>query len=297
MFQGIIRNLNVVVFLVLWPQALQNVESNLWRRLIHLNGSKPPFQGRIGFDMLLVLVQGSRPDRLQFATGQGRLQNVGSIDGPLGPTGTDQGVQFINEEDDVPIILDLLNNLLQPVFKFTTVLSASNQGAHVEDHQPLVGQLFWNGPRDHPLGQSLDDRCLTNPGFPDQDGVVLRPSTQDLDNPLDLLVPADNRIEALGPGELRHVTGKLVQGWGSRRLVIVTVLAGTAPDLTLGNTEPPQCYLPDLTRQDVQAVQNPRRKDSFVRDQGQQQVLGPNLQGMHLLSLPSGQCQNLLSFR
>ena len=89
--------------------------------------------------MLLVFIQGSRPNRLQFTPRQGWLQNIGGIDGPFSTPSTNQGMQLINEEDDMIIDLNLFNNLLQAVFKLTTILGASNQLTHVEDHQTLVG--------------------------------------------------------------------------------------------------------------------------------------------------------------
>lgn len=55
-----------------------------------------PLQGGVLLNVLPVLVQGGGADALQLATGQGGLQDVGSVDGTLGGTGTDQGVHLVD---------------------------------------------------------------------------------------------------------------------------------------------------------------------------------------------------------
>jgi hypothetical protein len=45
------------------------------------------------------------------------------------------------------------------------------------------------------LGQPLDDGRLADPGLPDEDRVVLGPAGEDLDDPLDLRLAPDDRIE------------------------------------------------------------------------------------------------------
>ena len=53
---------------------------------------------------------------------------------------------------------------------------------------------------------------LPDPRVADEDGVVLRPSAQDLDDPADLVVPADDRIELALPGRLGEVAPVLLEG-------------------------------------------------------------------------------------
>ncbi len=55
-------------------------------------------------------------------------------------------------------------------------------------------QLGWNRAINDVLGQAFNDRSLTNPGFPNQDWVVLSPPVQDFDDASDFLVPANNGV-------------------------------------------------------------------------------------------------------
>ena len=61
-------------------------------------------------------------------------------------------------------------------------------------------------------GEPLDDGGLADPGFPDQDGVVLGASTEDLDDPSDLVVAPDHRIDAPLGGAGGEVLAVLVEG-------------------------------------------------------------------------------------
>jgi hypothetical protein len=62
------------------------------------------------------------------------------------------------------------------------------------------------------LGQALDDGRLPYPGVADEDGVVLRPAREDLHEPADLLVAADDRIELSGPRPGGEVDGVALEG-------------------------------------------------------------------------------------
>jgi len=62
------------------------------------------------------------------------------------------------------------------------------------------------------MGEPFGDRRLADPRLADQRGVVLRPAGQDLDDPLDLLLAPDDRIELAGPGRFGQVDPELIDG-------------------------------------------------------------------------------------
>ena len=62
------------------------------------------------------------------------------------------------------------------------------------------------------LGQALDDGRLAHAGLADEDRVVLRPTGQHLDDPADLLVPADDRVHLPLTGQLGEVAAVLLEG-------------------------------------------------------------------------------------
>ena len=57
-------------------------------------------QGGVLLD-LAVLIQGGGPDGLELAAGQHGLEDGGGVDGPLGGACTDEGMDLVDEQDDV----------------------------------------------------------------------------------------------------------------------------------------------------------------------------------------------------
>ena len=92
---------------------------------------------------------------------------------------------------------------LQPLLELAAVLRTGEQRADVERPHALSLQTLGNVAGDDPLRQPLHDRGLADSGLADQDGVVLRPSREDLDDPADLLVAADDRVELARLGQRR----------------------------------------------------------------------------------------------
>ena len=77
--------------------------------------------------------------------------------------------------------------------------------------QPLVAQRLGHVAGDDPLGQALDDRGLADAGLADQHRVVLGAPGEHLDDPADLGVPADDRVDLAVPGAGGEVDAVLLQ--------------------------------------------------------------------------------------
>ena len=103
--QGAIVDLYAVEHLVPLFQAAQNGDGILHGRLIHLHRLEPALQCGVFFNILAVLVQRGRADAVQLAPGQHGLEQVACVHGAIGLTGTHDGVQLINEEDDLALAL------------------------------------------------------------------------------------------------------------------------------------------------------------------------------------------------
>src|SRR5687767_13595331 len=108
------------------PQDLDGV---LDGRLLDQDRLEAPLQRRVPLDVLAVLVQRRRADRLELATGQRRLQDVRRVDGTLGRARANQRVQLVDEEDAVARVLDLFDDLLEALLELTAVLRARYQRA------------------------------------------------------------------------------------------------------------------------------------------------------------------------
>ncbi len=198
-----------LVFLLQPPQDRDRV---LDRRLADEDRLEAPRQGRILLDMLAILVERRRPDAVQFAAGQGGLQQVRGIHRALALAGADERVHLVDEQDDAAGRgRHLVQHGLQPLLELPAVFRAGDERAHVERQQLLVFEALGHVAVDDAQRQTFDDRGLADAGFADQHGVVLGAARQHLDRAADLLVPADHGIELAGARRLRQVAGIFFQ--------------------------------------------------------------------------------------
>ena len=78
---------------------------------------------------------------MQFAARQHRLEHIGGIHRAFGSARPDDGMQFINEEDDLAVGGgDFFQDSLQPIFKLAAKLGASDQRAQVQRDNPVINQ-------------------------------------------------------------------------------------------------------------------------------------------------------------
>ena len=80
-------------------------------RLADEHRLEPALQRRVLLDVLAVLVQRGRADHAQLAAGQHRLEHVAGVHRALALAGADDGVQLVEERDDLAVgVLDLLED-------------------------------------------------------------------------------------------------------------------------------------------------------------------------------------------
>ncbi len=101
----------------------------------------------------------------------------------------------INRDHLAGRFLDFFEHGLEPFLEFAAELCARHQRAHVERDDAPVLEALGHVARDDPLGESLDDRGFADARLADQDGIVLGPPREHLDDAANLLVAADHRIE------------------------------------------------------------------------------------------------------
>ena len=201
-----------MVRLVALLQAAQDGDRVRHRRLADEHGLEAPLERGVLLDVLAVLVERGRADAAQLAPGEHRLEHVGGVDGALGRAGTDDRVQLVDEEDDLPRCgLDLGENRLQPFLELTAVLRPGEQRADVERPDALALQSLGHVAGDDALREPFDDRRLADAGVADQHRVVLRPPREHLDHAPDLLVAADHRIELAALRQRGQVAAELLQ--------------------------------------------------------------------------------------
>jgi len=192
-----------VVQLVLLLQTAQDRDGVFHRRLGDEDRLEAPRQRRILLDVLAVFIERGCADAVQFAARQSRLQQVAGIHRAFGLAGADDGVQLVDEQNDVAALgLHLGQNGFQTLLELATVLRAGNQRTHVEREKLLVFEAFGHVALDDAQRQSFGNRRFADAGLTDQNRIVLRAPRQHLDCTADLFIAADDGIELAAGGRL-----------------------------------------------------------------------------------------------
>ena len=90
-------------------------------------------------EVLAVFVERGRADAVQLAARQGGLEHVAGVDRALGLAGADHGVDLVDEDDGLALVLrHFLEHALQPLLELAAELGAGEQQRHVEDEHALV---------------------------------------------------------------------------------------------------------------------------------------------------------------
>ena len=130
-------------------------------RLVDVDRLEAPLERGVLLDVLAVLVEGRRADRVQLAAGEHRLEQVGGVHRALGRAGADDGVQLVDEQDDLALgVLDLLEHGLEALLELAAVLGAGDERAEVERDDPLVLQALGHVAADDALREALGDGGL-----------------------------------------------------------------------------------------------------------------------------------------
>ncbi|OPZ49648.1 MAG: hypothetical protein BWY91_03036 [bacterium ADurb.BinA028] len=167
----------------------------------------------------------------------------------------------------------------------------------------LVLEGLGHGAADDVLGQPLDDGGLADAGLPDEDGVVLRASGQDLHDPLDLFLTPDHRVELAFAGRLGEVATELVEHERPRRSSL-GLARGRAdarggllalPGLVAG--EQLDDLLADLVEVGAELDQHLGSHALALTDEAEQDVLGADVGVTQLQPLAQGILQDLLGAR
>ena len=193
---GLVLDTHLVVCLVSLLQPSQDGDARCHVGLVDHHALEPAFERLVLLEVLLVLIEGCSAYAAQVATCQSGLQDVGGVHGALASSGTHQRVDFVDEEDDLAVGLDdVVDDALQTFLELTLVLCASHQRAHVEAVDLLAAQILRHVAAHDALCQPLHDGCLARAGLADEDGVVLRPAGEDLQDASDFLVTSDDGVE------------------------------------------------------------------------------------------------------
>jgi hypothetical protein len=212
-----------VVHLVALLQAAQDRDRVLDRRFAHVHLLETTLERRVLLDVLAVLVERGGADHAQLAAGEHRLDHVAGVHRALGAAGADDGVQLVDEGDDLAgRVGDLLEHRLEPLLELAAVLGAGEHRADVERDEALVLQALGHVAVGDAPGEALDDGGLADTGLADEHRVVLGAAAEHLDDTTDLVVAADDRVDLALAGTGGEVLAVLLE----RGELLLGVLAG-----------------------------------------------------------------------
>ena len=117
---------HLVKGLVIGGDALEDLHRVIDGGLLHDDGLEAALQGGILLDVLAVLREGGGADDLDLTPAQGGFENVGGVHRSLRVTSPHDGVNLVNDKDDVAQTLDLINQTLHPGLKLSPELGTSH---------------------------------------------------------------------------------------------------------------------------------------------------------------------------
>ena len=211
----------MVVLLVVVLDAAHHGQRISNAGFLHPHGLEPALQRLVLLDILAVLVEGGGTDDLDLAAGEGGLQDVARIHGTLALTGGGNGVDLVNEQDDVARRLDLAQQALDPLLELAAELGTCHKAGQVEQEDLLILQPCRHLPLGNALRNALGNGGLANARLTNEAGVVLLAAAQDLDGAVDLPVAADDIIQLPLPGFAGQVLAVGIQKLAAGRLFVI----------------------------------------------------------------------------
>jgi hypothetical protein len=156
-------------------EPLEDLDGFGARRLVDVDLLESPRQRVIFLEDATVFGVGRRADAFQLPGGERRLEQVRRVEGAArSRSGTDQGVDLVDEQDRLRVVAQLLENALQALFEVATILGAGQQGAHVEAVDVRLGEDLGDVALDDAPRQPFGNGRLADAGFADQQGLFLR---------------------------------------------------------------------------------------------------------------------------
>ncbi len=213
-FQRFVENLRPMMLFHGRSHAAHHQDGLLLAGFADLHHLKTAGQGRILFDMLLVLGPGGGGDGAQLAAGERGFQQIGGVAGARRAAGADQGMRLVDEQDDrLGRGLDLVDHLPQPVLELALHAGAGLQQPHVQHPQGHVPERRRHVPGRDALGEAFHHRRLADAGLAGQDRVVLTTAHQNIDDLADFLVATHDGIQFTLARPRGQIHGKPLQGF------------------------------------------------------------------------------------
>ena len=154
---------------------------------------------------------------MKLTAGQHGLEQVARVHGAFGLASAHNGMKLVDEEQNLTFALfDLGQHRLETLFKFATVLRASDQAAHIQAEYRAVFQGIRHVAAHNALGQSLGNGRFAHAGLTDQHRVILGLTGKNADNAANFVVTANYGVQLLIAGlrsQILAILGQRVIGF------------------------------------------------------------------------------------
>ena len=221
-----IREVHMMMLFILIAQAFHDANGLLFIRLFDNERLESALERRILFQMLAVFVERGSADDLDLTARQRRLQDGSRIHRAFGCTRTDNGVELVDEQDDIVCLLDFLDALLQALLEFAAILRTGNERRNIQrDQTPIAQDIGYLISHDE-LRKPFDHRRFAHTRLTQEQRVVLLATAQDLHHALDLACAPDNRVELPIGRLLRKIDAEFLQHAIRRGCLRIELLAG-----------------------------------------------------------------------
>ncbi len=137
---------HLVELLVAVLDPFQDLEGLVLRGRGDVDRLEAAQEAAVLLDVLPVLLERRRADARHLAARQSGLQDVGGVQRALGRARSDQGVDLVDEDDQVRVLPQLADDPLQALLELAAVLRARDDQGEVEGEDLLRTRETW-GPR------------------------------------------------------------------------------------------------------------------------------------------------------
>ena len=211
---------HAVVHFVALPQAAQDRDGVFDARLVHHHRLEAAFERGVFLDVLAVFVERGRADAVQFAAREHRLEHVAGVHRALGFARADDGVHFVDEENDLALgaLVISWSTALRRSSNSPRYFAPAMSAPEIQAIRRLSLRLSGTSPATMRRASPSTMAVLPTPGSPMSTGLFFVRREKHLNAAADFLVAADDRIELVLLRQLREVAPvffeRLVSGLG-----------------------------------------------------------------------------------
>ncbi len=199
--QRFVADVHVVILRVALLQAAQHQTRGIVVGFVDLDELKAAFERGVAFEEFLVFRPGGGGDRPQLAACERRLEQVGRIGAARRVARADQGMRFVDKEQNRNGRgLNLVDDLFQSLLELALHAGAGLQQAQIERQDAHVADHVRHAALGDAQRQAFDQRRLAHAGLADEDRVVLAPSREHVDHLADFAIAAEHRVDGAGTG-------------------------------------------------------------------------------------------------